>query len=135
MKIKKNHELNGVQIPKPFNREVRIIFSPDIDEGCGCNLIQAIIYPFSKTDYRYRDRVEIVFIVSGKGIFVCNDQEYPIESDSAIFIEKGDKIQIVNTESKNLNLVSFYPNPYNSYELYQKLLNAAEMAQREKTEQ
>lgn len=131
MKIKKNHELSGVQIPKPFSREVCVIFSPDVDEGCECNLIRATIYPFSKTDYRQRDRVEIVFVVSGKGIFVCNDQEYPIESDSALFIEKSDKIQIVNTESQNLNLVSFYPNPYNSYDLYQKLLDAAEMVQRE----
>ncbi|HCU23266.1 MAG TPA: hypothetical protein DF698_10425 [Candidatus Atribacteria bacterium] len=131
MKIKKSQELNGIQVPKPFSREIRVIFSPDVDEGCGCNLIRATIYPFSKTDYRLRDRVEIVFIVSGKGIFVCNDKEYPIESESALFIEKGDKIQIINTESQNLNLVSFYTNPYNSYDLYRKLLGAAEMAQGE----
>jgi mannose-6-phosphate isomerase-like protein (cupin superfamily) len=131
MKIKKSHELNGIQVSKPFSREVRVIFSPDVDEGCGCNLIRATIYPFSKTDYRPRDRVEIVFIVSGKGIFVCNDKKYPIESESALYIEKGDKIQIINTENQNLDLVSFYPNPYNSYDLYQKLLSAAERAQRE----
>ncbi|MDI9594623.1 MAG: AraC family ligand binding domain-containing protein [Atribacterota bacterium] len=131
MKIKKSQELNGIQVPKPFSRKVRVIFSPDVDVECGCNLIRATIFPFSKTDYRHRDRTEIVFIVSGKGTFVCNDQEYSIESESALLIEKGDKIQIINTENQNLDLVSFYPNPYNSYDIYQKLLEAAEVTQRE----
>jgi len=48
MKIKKSQELNGIQVPKPFSREIRVIFSSDVDEGCGCNLIRATIYPFKK---------------------------------------------------------------------------------------
>jgi len=128
MKIKKSHELKGVCIPKPFLREVRVVFSPDMDDGCGCNLISATIFPSSSTDYRHRDRIEIIYIISGKGIFVCNDHEYPIEADTALYIEKDDKIQIKNTGDHNLKLISFYLNPYQSYDIYQKLLDSAQKA-------
>jgi len=128
MKIKRIWDVEGVEIPEPFKRIVRVIFAPDRENVKELNLISAIIHPYSSTDYRPRDRIELIYIVSGRGVFVCNDKEYPIEPDTAILVEKGDKIQVKNTHEETLKLVSVYVQPFKAEELYQKLKEMAEKA-------
>jgi len=118
----------SVEIPEPFKRVVRVIFAPDRENVRELNLISAIIHPYSSTDYRPRDRTELIYIVSGRGVFVCNDKEYPIEPDTAILVEKGDKIQVKNTHEETLKLVSVYVQPFKAEELYRKLKEMAEKA-------
>ena len=74
MKIKNIKDEKGVVVPKPFNREVKVVFGPDRDEVKDLNLICAIIPSGSSTDKRDRDRTELVFIIEGEGEFFCNEK-------------------------------------------------------------
>ncbi|MGB4412989.1 MAG: AraC family ligand binding domain-containing protein [Atribacterales bacterium] len=126
MKIKRVQEVEGVEVPKPFERMVRVVFAPDQDGVEDLNLISAVIYPKSSTDYRLRDRTELIYIISGRGMFVCNGNEFALEPDTAILVERGDKIQLKNPGPETLKLVSVYVQPFRASDLYQTLVKSAQ---------
>ena len=125
MKIKRVQEVEGVEVPKPFER-MRVVFAPDQDGVEDLNLISAVIYPKSSTDYRLRDRTELIYIISGRGMFVCNGNEFALEPDTAILVERGDKIQLKNPGPETLKLVSVYVQPFRASDLYQTLVKSAQ---------
>ncbi|BER93098.1 AraC family ligand binding domain-containing protein [Atrimonas thermophila] len=127
MKLKNIYEVEGVEVPEPFKRRVRVVFAPDQDRVRDLDLVTATIYPHSSTDYRPRNLTELIIIASGKGILICNGRNYDIGKGTAILVEQGDTIQIKNTGSKNLELFSIHIPPVNAKELYQTLLKAAKI--------
>ncbi len=125
MKIKRIWDEDGVSVPHPFCREVRMVFGPDREEVKDCNLICALIPPGSSTDQRDRDRTELLYIVEGKGEFFCNGETYPLTSDSCVYVEAGDVIQIRNNGKETLKLISVYLEPFRAEDLYRRLLESA----------
>jgi len=124
MKLKNVYKIEGVEVPDPFKRRVRVVFAPDQDQIKELDLVAATIYPHSSTDYRPRSLTELIIITSGKGAFVCNGRSYDIGKGIAILVEKGDTIQIKNTSSENLELFSIHIPPVNAKDLYQTLIEA-----------
>lgn len=125
MKIKNVNDVDGIIVPEPFNRQVKMVFGPDRGEVKDLNLICAIIPAGSSTDKRDRDRTELVFILEGGGEFICNEKIYSLVPETAIYIEAGDIVQIRNTGKENLKLISVYREPFRAEDLYRKILDAA----------
>lgn len=55
------------------------------------------IRPGGHTPYHNHPYEHEVFVLSGKGKFVFEEKEYPIEEGSVIFVDSGKNHQFVNT--------------------------------------
>jgi len=125
MKIKECWKEEGVTIPAPYARNIKCIFAPDKDDVGELLFTQAIIYPGAMTDAHTHDRIELIYIVSGRGIAKAGDKETPICADMVLFAEKDELHQIVNTGSETLKLATVFVPPYTAKENYDRCLNAA----------
>jgi len=110
MKIVKAWEEEGVTIQEPFKRTIKTIFSPDEEKGGIKELLftHAIIYPHSQTDYHSHDRPELIYIVYGRGVSICEAEEIPIETDVALWVPPGERHQIKNTGDESMKLATIF---------------------------
>ncbi len=110
MKIVKAWEEEGVTIQEPFKRTIKTIFSPDEEKGGIKELLftHAIIYPHSQTDYHSHDRPELIYIVYGRGVSICEGKEMPIETDVALWVPAGEQHQIKNTMDESMKLATVF---------------------------
>lgn len=89
MEIIKCWEENGELIKEPFKRHIKLFYGPDKRNIPELNFTQAIIYPGSGTDYHLHDRPELIYVVHGKGVAICEGEEYPIETDCVFWVPTG----------------------------------------------
>ena len=110
MKTVKAWEEKGVTIAEPYKRTIKTLFSPDEDKGGIKELLftHAIIYPHSQTDYHAHDRPELIYIVYGRGMSICEGKEIPIETDMALWVPAGEKHQIKNTGEESMKLATVF---------------------------
>jgi mannose-6-phosphate isomerase-like protein (cupin superfamily) len=110
MKTVKAWEEKGVTIQEPYKRTIKTLFSPDEDKGGIKELLftHAIIYPHSQTDYHDHDRPELIYIVYGRGMSLCEGKEVPIETDMALWVPAGEKHQIKNLGDESMKLATVF---------------------------
>jgi len=128
MKFVKAWEEEGVLVPAPYQRKLKVLFAPDKEGVNELTFSHAIIYPNGKTDYHVHDRPELIYIVSGRGIAVCDGEERPIEADVVLWVEKGEKHQMINTGSETLKLATVFIPAYTAAENYDRCVTAAKNA-------
>ncbi|MBW2059412.1 MAG: cupin domain-containing protein [Deltaproteobacteria bacterium] len=110
MKLVRPWEEEGITIPEPYKRTIKTIFSPDEEKGGIKELLftQAIIHPHSQTDYHTHDRPELIYVVYGRGVSVCEGEEIEIQSDMALWVPAGEKHQIKNTGDETMKLATVF---------------------------
>lgn len=125
MKLVRVWEEKGVEVPEPYRRRVKVIFAPDKEGVQELTFSHAIIPPGSKTDYHAHDRPELIYIVSGEGICICEGEEIPVTGDMVMWILAGEKHQFINTGYVPLKLATVFIPPYTASENYKRCLEAA----------
>lgn len=125
MKLVRTWEEKGVTVPAPYARNIKVFFAPDKEGVEELTFTHALIYPESQTDYHTHDRGELIYIVSGRGIAVCEGVETPIEPDVALWIPAGEKHQMKNTGNETLKLATVFVPAYNAADNYKRCLDAA----------
>jgi mannose-6-phosphate isomerase-like protein (cupin superfamily) len=131
MKIVKAWEEKGVTIPAPYQRNIKVLFAPDKEGVQELTFSHAIIYPGSQTDYHTHDRPELIYIVNGRGVAVCEGKEIPIEPDVVLWVEKGERHQMKNTGSETLKLATVFIPAYTAESNYARCLEAARRVESE----
>lgn len=126
MKIVKAWEEQGVEVHEPYRRRIKVLFAPDKGEVGELTFSHAIIPSGSKTDYHDHDRPELIYIVSGEGLCICEGEEIPVTADMAMWVAAGEKHQLVNTSYLPLKLATIFIPPYTASENYDRCLKAAE---------
>jgi len=126
MEVIKCWEEEGVLVPDPYKRYIKVLLAPDKRNVPEITFSFAIIYPESKTDYHKHDRPELILILSGRGISVCEGEEIEIEPEMALWIREGERHQIVNTGHESLKLATVFVPGYTKESLIGKILDAAE---------
>ena len=130
MKIVNCWEEKGVMIPEPFIRNIKVIFGPDKNDVPELLFSLAIIPPGSSTDYHDHDRIEMIYIVSGRGMAVAAGKETSIETDMVLLAEKGEMHQIKNTGAETLKLATVFVPPYTGEQNLKRCFdNAAKAAE------
>ncbi len=129
MKLVKAWEEEGVTIQEPFKRTIKTLFSPDEDKGGIKELLftHAIIYPHSQTDYHAHDRPELIYIVYGRGVCLCEGEEVSIETDVALWVSGGEKHQIKNTGDESMKLATVFVPGFSWRDNIKRCENAAKM--------
>ena len=128
MKIVRGWEEEGVTIPAPYNRTIKVLFAPDQHDVKEITFSYALIHSQSSTDMHTHDRPELIIVVSGRG--KCRDEhgEVDIEPDTVIWCEAGEKHQMVNTGYETLKLATVFLPAYTAAENYARCLEAAKAA-------
>jgi len=129
MKYVKTWEEKGVTIPAPYARNIKVFFAPDKEGVNELTFTHALIYPESQTDYHKHDRGELIYIVSGRGIAICEGKEMPIEPDVVMWVEKDEMHQIKNTGNETLKLATVFIPAYTAEYNYSRCLEAAKKLQ------
>jgi mannose-6-phosphate isomerase-like protein (cupin superfamily) len=101
-------EEKGVSVGAPYRRDIKVILAPDKHGVKELTFVQAILHPGSQTDYHIHDRPELITIVTGRGVAVCEGKETPIEPDMVLWMPAGEKHQIKNTGPETMKLANVF---------------------------
>ena len=134
MEVIKCWEEEGQTISEPYKRHIKVMLAPDKRNVPEITFSHAIIYPHSKTDYHAHDRPELILIVSGRGISVCEGKEIPIEPDMALWVKAGEMHQVINTGEESIKLATVFIPGYTVKENLDRIVQAAEKAKSEGNE-
>lgn len=126
MEVVKCWEEEGVTIPAPYTRHIKAFFAPDKRDVPEMTFTHALLYPNSRTDYHLHDKPELIQIISGHGIAICDGVETEIQPDMALYVRAGEMHQIINTGEETLKLATVFVPGFNSQENFDRCLKAAE---------
>ncbi len=133
MKLVKPWEEEGVEIPAPYQRRIKVLFAPDKEGVKEMTFSHAILPAQGRTDYHDHDRPELIYVVKGEGICVNNDGEkIPIKEDMAMWVPAKEKHQIINTGYEEIKLATVFIPPYTAKENYSRCHDAAIAAKNKK---
>jgi mannose-6-phosphate isomerase-like protein (cupin superfamily) len=126
MKLVKAWEEEGVEIPAPYQRKIKVFFAPDKEDVNELTFSHAILPPQGRTDYHEHDRPELIYIVKGEGICVDNDNnKIPIKEDMVMWVPAGEKHQVINTGYEEIKLATVFIPAYTAQENYARCRDAA----------
>lgn len=129
MEIIRAWEEEGVKIPAPYSRTIKMLFAPDKGNVEEISFSFALIDPGGKTDYHTHDRPELIFIVSGRGIAVCEGEETEVQGDTVLWVRAGEQHQMINTGAETLKLATVFVPGYTAAFNYNRCLEAARSLQ------
>jgi len=125
MKLVKAWEEEGVLIENPYRRRIKVLFAPDKNDVEELTFSFALIEKDSQTDYHTHDRGELIYIVSGKGIAVCDGEKCEVGPDVVMWVDKGEKHQMINTGDEILKLATVFVPAYMAEDNYARCKDAA----------
>ena len=123
MEVIKFSEETGVKVPFPYKREIKVLLAPDKRNVPEIIFTQAIIDPQSKTDYHKHDRPELIIILSGEGVSICDGKEINIEPEMALWVRKDEMHEIINKSEKPLKLATVFIPAFTSGELLKNIFD------------
>jgi len=124
MKIVKAWEVTGVKIPPPYSRTIKVLLAPDQFGVEELTFSFALIDPGGQTDYHAHDRPELIYVVSGQGISICEDEAIEVQEDVVLWVPAGERHQMKNTSASILKLATVFIPPYTAKENYMRCLDA-----------
>ncbi len=111
MKVIRAWEVEGIEVPQPYQRTIKVLLAPDLNGVKEYSLSQAIIHPKSKTDNHIHDRNELIYVASGKGYCISNNKRINLESDTVLLVERGENHQIFNEGDETMKLLVVFVPP------------------------
>jgi mannose-6-phosphate isomerase-like protein (cupin superfamily) len=128
MEIVKGWEEQGVTIPAPYARTIKVLLASDRHNVPELTFSLALIDPGSRTDYHTHDRPEMIYIVSGRGIAVCEGIETEVQGDMVLWARAGEKHQLINKGMETLKLATVFVPGFTAESNYKRCLDAAKNA-------
>jgi len=108
MVVIKTWEIPGVTVPKPNERTLKVIFSPEVNNKNFIMLL-SLIYPQGSTGLHTHEVDEYMYVVSGHGKAFCEgEEETEIHPDTIVYAPAGKKHEIRNTGDETIKLVCVY---------------------------
>jgi mannose-6-phosphate isomerase-like protein (cupin superfamily) len=130
MVIVKAWQEEGVTIPAPYARTVKVLLAPDKGDVEQLTFSLALIEPRGKTDLHVHDRPELIFVVSGRGLSVCDEETVEVQGDVVMWVPAGERHQLINTGAETLKLATVFVPAYTAKANYERCLQAARAAAR-----
>lgn len=130
MEVVRFWEEEGVTVPEPYKRHIKIVLAPDKRNVEEITFSHVVIYPNSKTDYHTHDRPELIIVIAGRGKSICDGKETRIEPDMALWVQASEEHQLVNDGEEMLKIVTVFTPAYRAEDLLGGILDAASRDQK-----
>ena len=128
MEISTVRDEQGVQVPPPFSRSIKVLVAPDRCDVGELTFSVVTIAPGSQTDLHVHDRGELIYVVAGHGVCRCGSDEAAVAEGTALFIRAGEFHQLRSSEEEGLHLVTAFAPGYTAAEIYERTMSAAAAA-------
>ena len=131
MRISKNMiakiwEVKGYKAPPPpTERTLKILFSPELGTTDKVTVLASFIPPGGTTGLHSHDVDEIIYIASGRGVYVEGDKEHPVEPDVVLYAPAKVAHEVRNTGDETIKLLCVYVPPVKPSEVIMKAIEAA----------
>ena len=125
MQLVRASDEKGVTIPAPYERTIRILLAPDRGDVPEVMVSAVEIPPGSHTDYHDHDRPELIYVISGAGIGICEGRELGLHADAALWVLAGEKHEVRNTGHEVMKLVTVFVPGYTAESAYETCLRRA----------
>jgi mannose-6-phosphate isomerase-like protein (cupin superfamily) len=118
-------DVKGARAPKPHERVLKIIMSPETTGTKELTLLASIIPPNSTTGNHTHDGCEIMYIAHGRGEFVLAGRRTPVQADQVAYAPSGVAHEVRNTGEESLKLICFFYPPLKAEGLMKAATEAA----------
>jgi mannose-6-phosphate isomerase-like protein (cupin superfamily) len=125
MEIIRAWEEQGVKIPAPYARTIKVLFAPDRGGVDELTFSFALLDPGGQTDNHTHDRPELIYVVSGRGVAISGGRSYDIQGDIVLWVRAQEEHQIRNTGAETLKLATVFVPAYTAEANYKRCLEAA----------
>lgn len=125
MKLVRAHQEQGVTIPEPYRRTIRILLAPDKEDVPEIMLSHVSIPAGGHTDYHDHDRPELIYVVAGTGVSRCEGEEVEVGPDTAMWVPAGERHEVRSTGPEPLVLITVFVPGYTAQSAYQACLERA----------
>jgi quercetin dioxygenase-like cupin family protein len=132
MRIAKVEEEEGVTVPSPYDRTIKVLFAPERRGAAELTFSHVTIPPGGGTDSHTHDRPELIYIVSGTAKCTSPDAVEILGPGAALWAEAGEMHELRNTGDEPLAIVTVFVPPYRAEQLYAACLARAATPRREK---
>ena len=108
------NEILGAKVPKPFERELKFIMSPETHKDVqGFSLLVATLAPNGGcTDlHSHKDSGELMIFMTGKGKAWLAGEEYPLKPGAVIYAPPGVEHKTMNTGDEPLSIACVFVPP------------------------
>ena len=92
----------------PYKREIVPLFGPERGKIQEFNVNVTYIDPFSKTQYHNHVISELIWVESGRGEVLMEDEKYSLEPDTVFYVPKGVFHHIINTSAETMKLINVF---------------------------
>jgi quercetin dioxygenase-like cupin family protein len=112
MSVVRGWEVPGVKVPKPNERVLKVLVSPEVGNSDYTTILFSIISPFSTTGpHKHDESEECMYVVSGRGVYRVAGREISFEPDSILIAKKGEEHEIRNLSDETMKLVAIFAPP------------------------
>lgn len=116
-------EIPGFETSEPCKRILRLVTSPETTGTRELSLILAIIPPKSTTClHSHSESSEWMYIISGKGECILNNNKLTIGPDMLIYAPKGVEHEIKNTGDETMKILAIFIPPLSPSGSYKELI-------------
>ncbi len=123
--IVKIWEVKGFTVPPPYERTLKMLFSPELSNTDKVTVLAALIPPGRSTDLHIHDGDEVIYVASGRGVFILGDKEYPVEPDMVLYAKAKAPHGMKNTGDEMIKLICFFTPPLKPVGRIEKAIEAA----------
>lgn len=119
--------IEGVVVPAPFERYIKVIVAPDIQQEIqDISITMGIIAPHSQNDmHLHEEGAELLYIATGYGKAIVGDETCVIKENSLIIAPKGVWHQQINESDETMRMLAIWTPAVTGKEVLERAFAAA----------
>jgi quercetin dioxygenase-like cupin family protein len=118
-------KIEGIRIPAPYERTIKILLTPDTQDLVkDISITMGILAPHSQNDLHTHEGFEILYIVTGFGKFVVGNETHEIKSDCLLIAPPGTPHRQINESDDTMKMLAVWTPPVLGKDVIDRAMNA-----------
>ena len=118
--------IEGVVIPKPFERLVKVIVDCDTDPVVrDISITMGILAPKRQNDMHCHEGTELLYVTTGRGKAVIGDEVFEIKDNHLIIAPPGVMHQQINESNETMRMFAIWTPAVSGKDVLERAIEAA----------
>lgn len=118
--------IEGVVIPRPFERQVKVIVDCDTDPVVNdISITMGILAPHSQNDLHSHEGTELLYITTGRGKAVIGDEMFDLKENHLIIAPPGVMHQQINESDETMRMFAIWTPAVSGRDVLNRAIEAA----------